>query len=136
MNCGGFYCFIVHSGRVKFLLITLGFDHMSASLNSHLFSKPVQNFISTSTHSITHRAEPTLTMNHTSMHKHTHITVRHTSPLLLVIFLEVLLLRDPETSSDRNLGPLVGFIFFSFADREDMLSFPSVSFSLLLCPSW
>lgn len=52
---------------------------------------------------------------HTRAHTHTERErVRHTSLLLLVIFLEVLLLRGPETSADRNLGPLVGFIFFSF----------------------
>lgn len=47
---------------------------------------------------------------HTHAHKYPH-AVRHTSLLLLVIFLEVLLLRGPETAADRNLESSGGLYF-------------------------
>lgn len=48
-----------------------------------------------------------------SLHGDTLICTRVGSMLLLDSSLEEFLLRGPETSSDRNLGPLVAFVFLS-----------------------
>lgn len=98
---------------MKFSLITLGFDPLSAYTVVPICSASQRRaFISAwHAHEFTraraHKGIDTLTRARADR-------VRHTSLLLLVIFLEVLLLRGPETSADRNLLPPLGFIFFSF----------------------